>query len=70
MYPEYSDDENFQVFFSSSPPSSPLLEASPSKLSRQSESPTDQSVEEVPPGPPGTEREIQVKFLPDNDCHV
>ena len=69
VYSECSYDENFHGFFSS-PPSSPLLEASPSKFSRQSESPTGQSVDEVPPGPPGTEREIQVKFFPDNDCHV
>ena len=71
VYPEYSDEDNFYGF-SSSPPSSPLLEASPSKQSRQSESTTGQSVEEVnptPPDPSGTEREIQVKFLPDNDCH-
>ena len=73
VYPEYSDEDEDNFYgFSSSPPSSPLLEASPSKQSRQSESTTGQSVEEVnptPPDPSGTEREIQVKFLPDNDCH-
>ena len=76
VYPEYSDEENnFRGFSSSSssPPSSPLLEASPSKLTRQSDSSAGQSVEEVNPIPPGllgTEREIKVKFLPDDDCHV
>ena len=75
-YPEYSDEENYFRGFSSSsssPPSSPLLEASPSKLTRQSDSSAGQSVEEVNPIPPGlleTEREIKVKFLPDDDCHV
>ena len=80
---EYSDedDEDNEVnednFFGfSSPPSSPLVNASPSKFGSQSESLTpDQLADEGSDGRTTScqsvpERELQIQFLPSNDCHV
>ena len=77
-YSDEDDEDNEDNFFgfSSSPPSSPLVEVSPSKVGVQSESLTpDQLADEgsdgrTTPGQSVPERELQIQFLPSNDCHV